>query len=91
MSNPARHPLVRAALIGAAGVAGLLGTATAAQAAAPAAPAPDTSESNMVGDTVNGLGRGAVDVVNQAGAEVAPHLREGARTGGSLLTGVAGR
>ncbi|WP_147472826.1 hypothetical protein [Streptomyces triticirhizae] len=91
MSRPVRHTLVRAALCGVAGAAGLLGTAPVAQAASPAATTPDAGEADFVGETVNGLGRSAVGVVNEAGADVAPSLREGARVGGTLLTGMTAR
>ncbi|GAA3868727.1 hypothetical protein [Streptomyces sedi] len=91
MSHPVRKTLVRAALCGAAGAAGLLGTASVAQAAPLANLSSDTEQADMVGDTVNGLGRSAVGVVNEAGADVAPHLQEGAKAGGALLGGVTAR
>ncbi|WP_062206922.1 hypothetical protein [Streptomyces sp. NBRC 109706] len=85
MSHPARHTLARVALCCAAGAASLLGTAATAQAA-DSRPAASSGDTDVLADTVNGVGRAAVGVVNEAGADVAPRLSEGGRALAALTT-----
>ncbi|UED84345.1 hypothetical protein [Streptomyces profundus] len=86
MSHPARHTLARAAMCCVAGAAGLLGTAAVAQAA-DTRPAASSGDADVLTETVNGVGRAAVDVVNEAGVDVAPRLSAGGRALTALATG----